>query len=355
METHVPPTEFNIELTQGGMKAAMKEAGATSRDLLMVPLDNIKIISGFNVRIHDADYDAFVESTKESIIQNGYYADKPLAGYAGKEGDLTFIYCAEGGTRLEAAKRARAAGAPIETIPVVLKPPGTSMIDLMVGVDVGNQNRPLKPYERAIVIKRLIGYGLDVATVASRLRISEQYVNELLYLMGLPKGLQDLVIAGKAGASDAVRLAKKVGPTEALRAFEASAAPGNGDTNGSGDDAGSEPVTGGASSPAGKAKVVIPKKTLFTAIDYAIGLPSEGIKWLKRWRESDADALAELAVYKPPRKNAKKASDKKTKANGAGKDPFDTGSGKRRGRPPKAKPDADATDAKPPAADDDPL
>jgi len=322
-----PSTDFNIELAQGGRDAAIKGAGATKRDLLMVPLDAIKIVAGFNVRIHDSDYDKHVEAIKTSIIENGFYSHMPISGYAGKEGDTTFIYCAGGFTRLEAAKRARAEGAPIEALPVVLKPPGTSMIDLIVGLDGDNANRPLKPYERAVVVKRLIGYGADEPTVAKRLGISEQYVKELLYLMSLPKTLLGMVVAGKAAALDVTRLTKKVGAAEALRAFEASVPSAS-------------PSTTPAEPPASGRikKPIIAKKTLFRAIDYAISLPGDGLKWLIKWRKEDADAIAELNAYKPPRKNATpKATASKPKGSGKGAakgangkaaeaDPFDTSS-----------------------------
>lgn len=339
----LPPTEFTVELVQGGMKAAMKDNGATSRDLLMVPIDNLKVVAGLNVRVTNVEYEEHLEFLKNSIVENGFYQHMPLSGYAGKEGDSTFIYVTGGFSRLEAAKRAIAEGAMIENLPVVLKPPGTSMADLMLALDVDNTGKPLSPYERGTVIKRLISYGWSEADIAKRMRITPQYTKDLLYLMGLPNGLRQQVISGRAAAAHVVQIARKVGPSEALKAFEASApkpAEGGGGTA----DAGSSSerinprATAAAAAEAIAKKPVIPKKTLFLAIDYAIALPGDGLKWLARWRKGEIEAVAELATYKPPRKTradakpkaGKKAAGKGGKkkapasvtANGAA-DPFD--------------------------------
>lgn len=328
-ELRIPSADFDTELVQGGMKAAMKEAGATSRDLLMVPIDQLKVVAGLNIRIQDDDYEAHIEEIKESIVENGFYAHKPLSGFAGKEGENTFIFVTGGFTRLEAAKRAKTEGAPLESLPVVMKPPGTSMADLTVALAIDNTGKPLKPYERGIVVKRLIGFGESEEEVARRMRISGQYVKDLLYLMGLPNGLRQQVIAGRASAGHVIQLARKVGTAEALRAFETSGGP-------AGEPSAPTPretAAATARTPSVK-KPIVPKKTLFSAIDYAIALPSEGIKWLARWRKGDGDAVAELAAYKPPRKNAAKpkaakaASGKPKADKAATKDPFDIGGGK---------------------------
>src|SRR5882672_11368327 len=112
--------------------------------MLMVPIDNIHIMSGFNVRIHDDDYELHVEEIKESILQHGFYQNEPLSGFASREGDITFIQLVGGFTRFEAAKRARVEGAPLDALPVVLKPTGTSLIDLTVALNAENTTSPLR-------------------------------------------------------------------------------------------------------------------------------------------------------------------------------------------------------------------
>lgn len=301
----LPPADFSIEFAPGAVKAAMREAGATTYEALMVPLDSIKIVAGLNIRIHDTDYDDYCNGVRDSIIENGFYRHKPLSGYAAKEGELNLIYCTGGFTRLEAAKRAKAAGAPIEKVPVVMQPAGTSMIDLMVELDTDNKHRPLKPYERAVNAKRLLSYGCTEADICRRLGMTDQYLKDLLYMMSLPKALQGMVTSGKVAAKHVVILARKVGAAEALKSFEASLPKSEEDE----DEAFSTP-TGGARVTARNAslegrKPSVPKKTIFLAIDYALQLPSGGLPWLKKWRGQEEEAVAELSAYKPPRKNAK--------------------------------------------------
>lgn len=338
LEHQLPSAEFDVELVQGGVKAAMKDAGATSRDLLMVPIDKLVVVAGLNVRIHDDDYEKHVEEVKRSILENGFYQHKPLPCYAGKDGDSTIIYVAGGFTRLEAAKRAIKEGAAIEALPVVMKPPGTSMLDLTLALDADNIGTPLRPYERAVVIKRALNFGADEETIAKKLSITKQYVGELLYLMSLPHALQMQVASGRASAGHAVNLAKKLGPAEALKAFEtapvgatAEAAEAEAETAATPAPARVRPRATAAAS----GEPTISKKTLFRAIDYAIALPGDGIPWLTLWRKTDKDALAELAAYKPPRKNAKNppapepskavAKARAKKGGNSGRDPFDTG------------------------------
>lgn len=305
----VPAADFHVELVQGGMKAAITETGAKSRDLLMVPVDQIKIVAGLNVRIHDDDYEEHVEEIKNSIIENGFYQHFPLSGYAGKEGDQTFIYCTGGFTRLEAAKRAIKAGAPIEALPVVLKPPGTSMLDLTLALAMDNTGKPLKPYERAIVVKRMVGYGAEPDAIASKMGISGQYVTDLLYMLGLPNAIQQMIIKDQVSAGHAVVMARKHG-AEATKVLQAAITPAAG--------------ANGATPPAGRATPgttgsgpkSTPKKVYISAIVYALALP-DGLDWLKRWHEGEADAVAELTatLAKPARRTKEQvAADKAAKA-----------------------------------------
>lgn len=303
-ELVIPSTEFKEEFVQGSFKAAVVAAGIKTRDLSMVPIDAIVAVKNLNVRIEDEEYEAHVQEITDSILENGFYIHKPLSGYIAKEGENTLVYCTGGFTRLKAAKRAIERGAPIETLPMVFKPPGTSMADLTLALDVDNIGSPLRPYERAIVIKRLIDFGWDEETISTKMRLSGQYVKDLLYLMSLPNGLRMIVVRGIGSTGHVIQLARKVGPAEALRAFEASTP--DADNQAEEISAPAKVSRAATAAATGGKPPGIPKKTLFSAIDFAISLPSAGIDWLKRWRTSEEDAVAELAAYKPPRKNAKK-------------------------------------------------
>lgn len=326
-KTHVPSRDFKVELVQASAKKAAADADAKSRDLYMVPIGNIKVVNDFNVRIHDAEYDKHFDEIKESIKKNGFFPHFPLKGYAGKEDDLTFIYCVGGFTRLAAAKAAVEEGAKIDALPVVLTPPGTNSIDLMFGLDTDNTGDRLRPYERGIVMKRAINFGATEEDCAGRMGVSKQYVTNLLYLMGLPNQLQRQVTSGRASADTVIQLARKQGPTEALKTLEA---VGTSDDKAEGSDkpASAPRVTQKKIREAGTEKP-IPHKQLVAAVMYAIDLPA-GLDFLKRFLAQEADAKKELRQHlKPSKAKAKAKAGGKSKGN-AEADPFDIS-------PPKSK------------------
>lgn len=326
MRTVVPSADFNVEFVQGGMKAAMKDAGAKSRDLLMVPVDNIKIVAGLNPRIHDAAYESHIEEIKESILTDGFYQHHPLGGYAGKEGtgeeSITFIYLTSGFTRYEAARRANAEGAGIEELPVVLRPNGTNMVDITVGFDSDNRAERLRPYEKAIVAKRLIGYGQDEEQVAAKLKVSEQYVKDLLYMLSMPQGVQDMVISGATTLHTAVTVGRKHGK-EALAVLKGAAGAGEA---GTGEGEAETPATparvtqGRVAASQRGASDIIPKGHYIAAIGYAIDLPGDGLDFLRRWLKGEKDAVKELATTltkegKAATRKAKREKEKAAKAD----------------------------------------
>lgn len=208
------PTTFSQDFVAGNVKAAMKEAGAGSGDLWRVPVDQLHVLPGLNVRTKTDDYEAHVESITQSILAEGFYPDKPIGVFVDEQGQ---ILVRDGHTRLEAVKRAIARGAQIETLPCVTAPRGTTMVDVTVGLVKSNTGRPLQPIEVAVVIKRLVGWGWDTRKVAERFDYTEPYVNDLLGLLEAPEATKQLVSAGKVAAGTAIKLAKKVGATEAAK------------------------------------------------------------------------------------------------------------------------------------------
>ena len=191
-------------MVPGNVKLAMKDNGATSSDLWMVPVANLKMIEGFNVRQNTAEYRAHLTSITDMILENGFRKDKPLTGYVANEGGVQSVYITDGHTRLAGAIAAIARGASIEELPVVLVPKGTNKEDLTVGLVVSNTGKPLSPFEVGLVCKRLVDYGWEEKTIAKRLGFSGKYVNDLLSLLSAPKAVRDLVIAGRVSATLAI-------------------------------------------------------------------------------------------------------------------------------------------------------
>lgn len=219
--------EFEIELTPGNVKAAMRAAGAKSSDLWMVPVANIRVIPGHNIRPVDREH---VEALKESIKANGYSKDKPLAGFVSKdEGDGDIINLTDGEHRHTAVVELIAEGVPIEFVPVSVAPAGTSMVDLAVGMATSASGKELTPQAWAVLCKRLIGYGCDVDEIAKRLVKTKAQISDWLVLAGASRRVLSMVEDKKVSGTNAIRLLKKhgAGTADVLeQKFEAAQARG---------------------------------------------------------------------------------------------------------------------------------
>jgi len=216
-----------IELTPGNVKAAMRAAGARSADLWMVPVGNIRVIAGYNIRPIDREH---VDALKESIKVNGYSKDKPLAGYVSKEeGDDPIINLTDGEHRLTAVLELIAEDVPIEFLPVTVAPAGTSMVDLAVSMATSASGKELTPQAWAVLCKRLIGYGCDVDEIAKRLVKEKAQIANWLVLAGASRRVLQMVEERKVSGTNAIRLLKKhgAGTADVLeQKFEAAQAKG---------------------------------------------------------------------------------------------------------------------------------
>lgn len=204
--------DFTRELTPGNTKAAMKAVGASSSDLWKVEPARLRVLEGFNARVKNEAYTARVRWIADSIKANGFYPDKPLTGFVASEDGEEVIYITGGHRRHEGVLLAIEEGADVGTVPVVIKPRGTSMEDLMVDLVVGNEGDPLTTYEQAVVCKRLAGFGWESKEIARRLGYSTaQYVDGLLALAASPLALRKMVMESVVSATTAIEAIKKHG------------------------------------------------------------------------------------------------------------------------------------------------
>lgn len=213
-ELPLPSSEFNMTLVAGSVKGAMRAADAKSRDLWQVPVDKIKTMPEFNVRVRDAKYLAHLRTIANSILAEGFYQHEPLVGFVANEAGENVIYITGGHTRLESTGIANSEGAEIQVLPVVINPPGTSREDLVVALIKGNdKGKPLTPYESGVVCKRLVNYGWTVEKIAKRLDYSEVYVDGLLLLVGAPQEIREMVQSGEVSATTAIQTLRAMGST----------------------------------------------------------------------------------------------------------------------------------------------
>ena len=240
--------DFDVHLVPGSIKTAMKDAEAGSRDLWQVSPFELHLIENFNVRVNTEKHLAKVREIADSMLSEGYYQDKPLAGYVAKEDGKQKIYVYDGHTRLAAVKLALEEGANIDRVPVVVSQAGISMEDLTVALVRGNSGEPLAPYEMGIVCKRLVRFGMEIPMIATRIGVTEQYVKNLLSLMAAPVEIRNMVIQDRVAASTAIDVIAKHGE-KALAVLEKAESKANG--------AGKSRVTGKHVDPASEFKKAI--------------------------------------------------------------------------------------------------
>lgn len=202
---------FSMEFVAGNVKAAT--AGIKSADLWQFPPDQLRIVPDFNVRANSEKNQAKIRAIADSIKANGYYRDKALAGYVGKDSDGKDVVFVTGGHRRHAAVvLAISEGAEVPFVPVITSPKGTNMEDLTVALKEGNESEPLTIYECAIVCKRLAGFGWSSADISRRLGYaSGQYVDNLLALASAPLALREMVINETVSATAAMDAIRKHG------------------------------------------------------------------------------------------------------------------------------------------------
>ncbi len=208
--------ELNAVTT--GVKAAMKEIGSAN-DMFMADPRNVKIWPGFNARIKDDRYWERVGELADSIEEHGFYKDKPLACYVVKEDGKNVVYIVEGGRRLDASlKRQLRFQTDDERdafrIPLVPKERETNEVDLVYGLAQGNNAEPFRPYELAVVVKRLkTVYGQTEEQILKKLKgiVSSTYLTNLLIVAGAPRQIADMVIAEELSVTQAAKVMNQHG------------------------------------------------------------------------------------------------------------------------------------------------
>lgn len=218
---NLPKAKFAHEVATGATDPAMKAAGAKAAGKVhMVPVEKIKVIPGFNVRVESPEYIQHRDNLVASITANGYDPTKPIAGYVGKDGD---IFVTDGHTRLDAVSIINEGdGDEIESIPVVVHPKEVSLTDLTVGLHTANSGRPLTPFELGIVVKRLLAEeGAVKKDIASRLGVTARYLDDVLLLAGADKSVKQHVASGAVSSTMAIQLLRKDADTAADKIAEA--------------------------------------------------------------------------------------------------------------------------------------
>lgn len=256
------------EITKGSAKALFDLGGVSrSNQLLMVTPDLIRPIKGFNPRIHDAKdpqtgktYAQELEELKESIRSEGFFLDKPISGYPGKDDTGDVVYIIDGHRRMEAVNALIEEGVQIDSIPVVLTDSRTDPIKLLIQNVKKNLNRKFTFFETSIQVLRLTNYGKSKADIAALLGLTEVAVQDCLDLIEAPKAIRNYVKQGRISGTEALRVLRaKKDPIKALEKIEemiarAEAEGGPGARASRKHDREAAPVKGGPGRGRGRAK-----------------------------------------------------------------------------------------------------
>lgn len=190
-------------LVKGSVKNGMKEVStkvnekgekiASSRDLWQCDPHELRVIPGLNPRVETESYLAHIRSIADSMKSEGFYQDKPLAGYVAREDGKDVVYIYEGGSRLRSSLLAISEDADFKTVPVSVNQEALSMEDILVAMVRSNDGRPLSMYEKSIIVKRLVRHNVALDEISLRLGIKKPVIANMILLMEAPFEIRELV------------------------------------------------------------------------------------------------------------------------------------------------------------------
>lgn len=187
---------------------------------LRVPLDKLAVLPGFNTRVKDADYNERVSTIAASIVENGFFDDKPFAVTMLPDDDTVYIY--DGEHRYDAAKQATLDGAEFpKGLPVAFAKDGATVTDLTIHLVHGNNATPLNMVEMAAVVRRLEGIGLSKDEISAKIGRTTRHIDNLFVLAKASQPIKQAVATGKIAGAEAVKLLRKDPATAAKKVAEA--------------------------------------------------------------------------------------------------------------------------------------
>lgn len=186
--------------------AGLKELSDGKLDEFRVDPNKLVIIPGWNVREEsDPDVASHIRDLAEEMKANGIQYIPALTVYV--ENDQIIV--TDGYCRTKGALLAISEGADIPYLPV--RPEGryADEVDRTLSMLKRNEGLPLKPLQKAEVVKRLLTKGLTVEEVAARTQKSVAHINDLIVLLSAPSEIRDMVKTGEVSGTQAVKTIRK--------------------------------------------------------------------------------------------------------------------------------------------------
>lgn len=180
-----------------------KQTAATPRKVFWVPLAELYVEDGYNIR--DVDQ-AHVEEFRDAYLAGEYVP--PLTVEVTQQG----IKVIDGHHRFAGAKMAAETG--LELRLEVNDITGTSEADKIALMVTSSQGKPLEPLERAKAYARLKAQGWTNDEIAKKVKRSPSDVANMLALAECPEPIKDMVRGGQMSYVTATELTRQHG-TEA--------------------------------------------------------------------------------------------------------------------------------------------
>lgn len=185
-----------------------KTTGTTVRKTFMVPLSELYVQPGFNVRDIDAEQ---VEGFRKAYVAGEFVP--PLAVEVTSQG----VKIIDGHHRYHGALLADEGRGEIRP---ECKDFIGSEADKVAFMITSSQGRQLSPIERAQAYQRMRNQGLSNGEIAEKVKRSVSDVSQHLQLIECEQPIKDMVKSGEMGFTTAVALQKEHGPEAGKVALE---------------------------------------------------------------------------------------------------------------------------------------
>jgi ParB-like chromosome segregation protein Spo0J len=171
-----------------------------------VPLENVSVEEGFNVRNFDAPENKDHVKRLATLI-GAHGIETPLRARI-VEGRIVLT---DGECRVRAAYLARENGAPQRDVPVLLDIPldGGSDADYIASLVIKNTGKPLAMLETLEVVKRMQDAGVSATDIGTRLGFSRMHLSNLRVLDTATDATKMLIAKGRIAPSTVVELLKE--------------------------------------------------------------------------------------------------------------------------------------------------
>ena len=171
-----------------------------TKTLYKVDPTTIKVLDGWNPRVDFGD----IDSLKDSIIENGVLL--PLTLKRTSKGNLNLI---DGERRLRAVLAAiKEVGENIK-VPAFIEDRNLTTTNALCRALISNDGKPLKPYEEAEAIGRLVKWGNTVEQIAKKLGKHRSYVSRRLEFLDAGVEVQNARNSGMLSQGDCLDIIKE--------------------------------------------------------------------------------------------------------------------------------------------------